>query len=156
MFIWNDYGYYTNEWLWLIRTQASTSGAIETLIVVIWLLSVSSRGMPNLAHNEKLWSLKNKVIMLYGIYSIKNYHYSIINSIIYYGWNYLNWLVVFLYSWGENCESSHWWETREECHRRRSYGILVKARPLSCEHYGLWLYNLLMSLLSTNELNESL
>ena len=32
----------------------------------------------------------------------------------------------------------------------------MKARPLSSEHYRLWHYNLLMSLLSTHELNESL
>ena len=31
---------------------------------------------------KKLCSFKKQVIMLYGIYSIKNYHYSIINSII--------------------------------------------------------------------------
>ena len=41
-----------------------------------------SKGMPILAHNEKIMFFKNRVIMLYGIYSIKNYHYSIMNSII--------------------------------------------------------------------------
>ena len=35
--------------------------------------------MPILTHNEKLF-FKKQVIMLYGIYSIKNYHYSIINT----------------------------------------------------------------------------
>ena len=42
----------------------------------------SSRGMPILAHNEKLFYLKKQVIMLYEIYSIKNYHHNIINTII--------------------------------------------------------------------------
>ena len=43
---------------------------------------VSSRGMPILAHNETNYVFKKQVIMLYGIYSINNYHYSIINTII--------------------------------------------------------------------------
>ena len=64
--------------------------------------------------------------------------------------------MVVLHSRGENCEYNHWRGTREECHKGRSSGKLVKARPRSCEHYGHWLYNLLMSLLSTNEVNESL
>ena len=38
--------------------------------------------MPILAHNETKKFFKKQVIMLYGIYSIKNYHYSIINTII--------------------------------------------------------------------------
>ena len=38
--------------------------------------------MQILAHNEKNIFFKKQVIMLYGIYFIKNYHYSIINTII--------------------------------------------------------------------------
>ena len=58
-----------------------------------------------------------------------------------------------LYSRDEICESNHWRGTREERHKGRSSGKLVKARPRSCKHYGLWLHNLLMSLLLTHELN---
>ena len=64
--------------------------------------AVSSRGMPILAHNAK-YCFKKQVIMLYGIYSIKNYYYSIINTIIIYGRNYI--LTVALRSRDENCES---------------------------------------------------
>ena len=45
------------------------------------LVHVSSRGMPIQAHNE-LFPLKKQVIMLYEIYLIKQYHFSIINSIV--------------------------------------------------------------------------
>ena len=38
--------------------------------------------MPIEAHNEKIMFFKKQVIMLYGIYSIKNYHDRIVNSII--------------------------------------------------------------------------
>ena len=42
----------------------------------------SSRDMLILAHNEKIMFFIKQVIILYGIYFIKNYHYSIINTII--------------------------------------------------------------------------
>ena len=72
--------------------------------------------------------------------------------------------MVVLFSRGENCKlkieklkiPTTGGGTREECHKGRSSGKLVKARSCSCEHYGLWLYNLLMSMSSTNELNETL
>ena len=31
-------------------------------------------------------------------------------ALLYYGWNYINWLMVHLCSRGENCESNHWRE----------------------------------------------
>ena len=46
------------------------------------MLYARSRGMPILAHNENNIFIKKQVMMLYGIYSIKNYYYSIINTII--------------------------------------------------------------------------
>ena len=41
----------------------------------------SSKSMPILAHNEIIF-FKKQVIMLYEIYFIKHYYFSIINSII--------------------------------------------------------------------------
>ena len=90
----------------------------------LWLTFNFSRGMPILAHNEKIMFFKIQVIMLYGIYTIKNYHYIIINTIII--------LRLKLYTHGcstqsrRKCESNHW-------------------RGNTSEHYELWLYNLLMS-----------
>ena len=45
-------------------------------------MRMSSRGMPILAQNEKIMFFKKQVIILYEIYSIKYYQYSIINTII--------------------------------------------------------------------------
>ena len=73
--------------------------------------------------------------MHYGIYSIKNYYYSIINTIII--------LRLKLYTHGSSTQS------------RRKLRVQLLA-PNQSEHYGLWLYNLFMSLLSTHDLNESL
>ena len=42
----------------------------------------SSRSMPIRAHNQNFMFFKKQLIILYGIYFIKNYHYGIINIII--------------------------------------------------------------------------
>ena len=48
---------------------------------LMWL-DMSSRSMPVLALIEKIMFFKKQVIILYGIYSIKNNYFSISNSII--------------------------------------------------------------------------
>ena len=62
--------------------------------------------------------------------------------------------MVVLYSRCENCESNHWLGTREECYKGRFSGKLVKARSFNCEEYGLWLYKLLVSVLSTKRVKR--
>ena len=53
-------------------------------VLLMFMLSFTSTDDSRwiLAHNEQIMFFKKQVIMLHGIYSIKNYHYSIINTII--------------------------------------------------------------------------
>ena len=91
--------------------------------------------MTILAHNEKITFLNKQVIMLYEIYSIKNYHYTIINSIIILRLILFKLVMVALRSRGESESPTTSRGTSEECHKGRTSWGLVKARPFSCEHW---------------------
>ena len=87
---------------------------------------MSSRDMPVLGHNEKYY-FKNQVIMLYEIYSWRIITLAFfINSIIIFRLNYLNWLVVVLYSRGDKTTGVR---TIEECHNGRT------SRKRRCKHW---------------------
>ena len=58
-------------------------------------------------------------------------------ALIYYGWNYLNWLMVVQYSRGESASPSTGGRTIEECHKGWTSGKLVKSGPRICEHCAI-------------------
>ena len=73
--------------------------------------------------------------MLKEIYFLKHYHFSIINCII------ILWLKLYKLTHGCSISSRRKLGvqplagTREECHKGRTSGKLVKSRPHSCEHW---------------------
>ena len=83
------------------------------------------------AHNEKLFSLKKT-----SNNTLWNYHFSIINIIVIIRLKLLktdSWQFYILQA--KIASSTTGGGTREECHKGRSTGKLVKARSLSCEHW---------------------
>ena len=78
---------------------------------------------------------KKEVLLLHGIYSIKNYHYSIINSIIILRFKLFKLAHGSSFVGANIASPTTGGETREECHKGRSSGKLVKAMSLSCEHW---------------------